>query len=125
MRAKAELARVGRGGGKPGPVQGGDSMEFVLKGILGLLGFIGIAWLLSENRLGLPWRQQAKLVAVGLLLQCGAAVLLLKFIFFKEVFLILNSVVFALQDATIAGTTFVFGFLGGGELPFAPPTGEL
>jgi len=95
-------------------------MEFVLKGILGLFGFIGIAWLLSENRFGVPWRQQAKLIAVGLLLQFAVAVLLLKFIFFKEVFLVLDSVVWALQDATTAGTTFVFGFLGGGELPFDP-----
>ncbi len=95
-------------------------MEFVLKGILGLFGFIGIAWLLSENRFGVPWRQQAKLIAVGLLAQFAVAVLLLKFIFFKEVFLVLDSVVWALQDATTAGTTFVFGFLGGGELPFDP-----
>jgi CNT family concentrative nucleoside transporter len=93
-------------------------MEFVLKGILGLLGFVGIAWLLSEDRFGVPWRKQVKLVVVGLLLQFAATVLLLKFIFFKEVFLVLNSVVGALQDATMAGTTFVFGFLGGGDLPF-------
>lgn len=95
-------------------------MEFVLKGILGLFGFVAIAWLLSENRFGVPWQKQAKLIAVGLLLQFAAAVLLLKFIFFKEVFLVLNSVVGALQDATMAGTTFVFGFLGGGKLPFDP-----
>lgn len=93
-------------------------MEFVLRGLLGLLGFIAIAWLLSENRTGVPWRQQAKLVVVGLTLQFCAAVLLLKFVFFKEVFLILNGAVWALQDATAAGTTFVFGFLGGGDLPF-------
>ncbi|MPY74810.1 MAG: nucleoside:proton symporter [Alphaproteobacteria bacterium] len=93
-------------------------MEFVLRGLLGLFGFVAIAWLLSENRTGVPWRQQAKLVAVGLTLQFCAAVLLLKFVFFKEVFLILNGAVWALQDATAAGTTFVFGFLGGGELPF-------
>lgn len=93
-------------------------MEFVLKGFLGLIGFIGIAWLFSENRFGVPWRQQTKLIVVGLLLQFIAAIVLLKFIFFKEVFLVLNGAVWALQDATTAGTTFVFGFLGGGEFPF-------
>jgi CNT family concentrative nucleoside transporter len=93
-------------------------MEFVLRGLLGLSGFVAIAWLLSENRTGVPWRQQAKLVAVGLSLQACAAFLLLKFFFFKEVFLILNGAVWALQDATSAGTSFVFGFLGGGDLPF-------
>jgi CNT family concentrative nucleoside transporter len=95
-------------------------MEFVLKGLLGLFGFIVIAWLLSENRLGVPWRQQAKLIVVGLLLQFVAAVLLLKFLLFKEVFLILNVGIEALQDSTAAGTAFVFGFLGGGNLPFEP-----
>jgi CNT family concentrative nucleoside transporter len=94
-------------------------MEFVLKGILGLVGFVGIAWLLSEDRFGVPWRQQAKLVLVGLSLQLLAALVLIKFIFFKEVFLILNGAVEALQAATTAGTTFVFGFLGGAaDLPF-------
>jgi len=94
-------------------------MEFVLKGILGLIGFVGIAWLLSEDRFGMPWRQQVKLILVGLSLQLLAALLLLKFIFFKEVFLILNGAVEALQAATTAGTTFVFGFLGGAaDLPF-------
>lgn len=95
-------------------------MEFVLKGLLGLFGFIVIAWLLSENRFGVPWRQQAKLVVVGLLLQFVAAVLLLKFLLFKEVFLVLNVGIEALQDSTAAGTAFVFGFLGGGNLPFEP-----
>jgi CNT family concentrative nucleoside transporter len=94
-------------------------MEFVLKGILGLVGFIGIAWLLSEDRFGVPWRQQVKFALVGLSLQFLAALLLLKFIFFKEVFLILNGAVGALQAATNAGSTFVFGFLGGADdLPF-------
>jgi CNT family concentrative nucleoside transporter len=95
-------------------------MEFILKGLLGLFGFISIAWLLSENRLGVPLRQQAKLIVVGLGAQLGAALLLLKFFFFKEVFLILNGAVSALQEATTAGTTFVFGFLGGGDPPFVP-----
>jgi concentrative nucleoside transporter, CNT family len=95
-------------------------MEFVFRGLLGLFGFIAIAWLLSEDRMGVPWRQQAKLICVGLVAQGGVAVLLLKFFFFTEVFLILNGAVRALQDATTAGTTFVFGFLGGGDLPFVP-----
>ena len=34
-------------------------------------------------------------------------------------FLLLNRAVAAVQKATEAGTSFVFGYLGGGELPFA------
>jgi len=94
-------------------------MEDILRGMFGLLAFVGIAWMLSETKIQFPVFQQARLVAVGLGLQVGVAIFLLKlFPYTKEVFLVLNSVVWALQDATAAGTTFVFGFLGGGDLPF-------
>ena len=50
-------------------------MDFthVLRGLLGIAAFIGIAILFSENRRAIPWR----LVAAGLILQiiCGALVL--------------------------------------------------
>ncbi|MEI3478806.1 MAG: hypothetical protein V8Q84_06475 [Bilophila sp.] len=36
------------------------------------------------------------------------------------VFLWLNKVTEALSDATLAGCSFLFGYLGGGPLPFAP-----
>jgi CNT family concentrative nucleoside transporter len=37
----------------------------------------------------------------------------------RAAFLVLNRAVEALQNATEAGTGFVFGYLGGGQLPFA------
>ena len=43
----------------------------------------------------------------------------LKFPPAATVFLLLNAAVEALQTATDAGTSFVFGYLGGGALPFA------
>ena len=95
-------------------------MEIILKGGFGLLAFVGIAWLLAENRTQLPFWHQARLISLGLVLQICIAVLLLKFFVIKEFFLVLNSMVVALQDATTAGTSFVFGFLGGGDLPFKP-----
>jgi CNT family concentrative nucleoside transporter len=52
-------------------------------------------------------------------LQFGLALLFLKFPPAASVFLLLNQAVEALQKATEAGTGFVFGYLGGGELPFA------
>src|SRR4029077_14221155 len=36
----------------------------------------------------------------------------------KRFFLLLNNVVLALDSATRAGTSFVFGYLGGGPTPF-------
>lgn len=95
-------------------------MEFIFKGLLGLFGFVAIAWLLSENRLQVAGRKQAKTIVCGLAFQIIIAVLLLKLFEFTEIFILLSNAVRALQSATTAGTTFVFGFLGGGDLPFKP-----
>ncbi len=58
------------------------------------------------------------MVVTGLTLQILLAILLLKLPFFKDIFLSLNKVVASLDEATTAGTSFVFGYLGGGALPF-------
>ena len=47
------------------------------------------------------------------------AILLLKVPLFKQFFFSLNDGLMALEKATQAGTAFVFGYLGGGKLPFA------
>lgn len=82
---------------------------------MGLLTLLAAAWLLSENRRVVPWRT----ICAGLALQAVIAVLMLKAPLFREVFLGLNSIVMTFQEATQAGTSFVFGYLGGGPLPFA------
>ena len=88
-----------------------------MQSLFGLMIFVAIAWGFSENRKHFPW----KLVATGLFLQFLIALLLLKLPAFQSVFLLLNSAVMALEDATRAGTTMVFGYLGGGTLPFEEP----
>lgn len=52
-------------------------------------------------------------------MQFGLAALLLKMLFLHQALSSLNDAVLALQAATEQGTTFVFGYLGGGNLPFA------
>lgn len=84
-------------------------------GILGIIVFPLIAWSLSENRRGVD----VKAVFVGIALQLVLAGLLLGIPAIKHAFLALNNVVLAIVNATRAGTSFVFGYLGGGELPFA------
>ncbi|MDH5301961.1 MAG: nucleoside:proton symporter [Gammaproteobacteria bacterium] len=86
----------------------------VFQSMLGIVTFIGVAWLLSEQRRQFPVR----VVVSGVLLQFVLAVLLLKLPPFKEFFLLLNEMLLALETATRAGTSFVFGYLGGGPLPF-------
>jgi len=81
---------------------------------LGLLVFTGIAWLVSENRK----RVKYATALTGVALQLGIAAILLFLPFFRRLFLLLNNVVLSLEAATRAGTSFVFGYIGGGTPPF-------
>src|SRR2546421_8040632 len=86
-----------------------------MRGLLGIAAILVLAWVLSEDRFRVAWR----VAAAGVLLQFGLALLFLKFPPAAAVFLLLNHAVEGLQKATEAGTGFVFGYLGGAELPFA------
>ncbi len=86
----------------------------IIQGILGLIAMVAFAWAIAEQRRAPPW----KLIVVGLALQFALALILLKLPVSRDLFLALNGVVAALQAATTAGTSFVFGYLGGGALPF-------
>lgn len=86
-----------------------------LHALAGMAGLLAIAWLASENRRAIPWRA----VAVGLALLVAGALIFLKIPRIKDLFLELNQVLLVLERATQAGTSLVFGFLGGGPTPFA------
>jgi CNT family concentrative nucleoside transporter len=81
---------------------------------LGVVGLIAIAWLISERRGAVAWKQ----VGLALALTVIVAVLLLKIPQIVAAFAYVNRAVGAIGDATHAGTSFVFGYLGGGPLPF-------
>jgi len=86
----------------------------VVQGLFGLVVLTVFCWLISENRKA-PW---VKTAVVGLAMQFVLAALFLKVPIFKQIFFWLNSAVEALNAATRAGTSFVFGYVGGGPLPF-------
>jgi CNT family concentrative nucleoside transporter len=86
-----------------------------LQGIFGYAVFLALAWAISENRRAVPWRT----VAGGVLLQVALAVVILKLPGAQAVFAAMNDALLALEKATRAGTGMVFGYLGGGPLPFA------
>ncbi len=86
-----------------------------MRGLLGIAAMLLLAWAISENR----WRVPVRVVVAGVLLQFAVALALLKFPPAAKAFLLLNAGVEVLQTATDAGTGFVFGYLGGGPLPFA------
>lgn len=85
-----------------------------LQSVLGVLAFVAFAWAMCERRGAFPWR----IVCAGLALQFGLALALLEVPAFKAISLSLSQALGALERATEAGTGLVFGYLGGGPLPF-------
>lgn len=89
----------------------------MLQSAFGLLALIGITWAISEERT----KVSPVTIVIGLALQISLALLMLKVPLFEKVFLGLNDIALAIEKATMAGTSFVFGYLGGGPMPFTEP----
>jgi CNT family concentrative nucleoside transporter len=85
-----------------------------LQSTLGILAILALAWLISENRRAVNWRQAGIGLGVTLLL----ALVMLKVPKVEVVFALITKAVDAIATATRAGTSFVFGYVGGGPLPF-------
>src|SRR5882757_4823409 len=81
---------------------------------LGIVAMLGIAFALSENRRAIAWKQ----AGIGLAATIVTAIMLLKIPQIASVFGLINDAVGAIMAATKAGTSFVFGYLGGGTLPY-------
>src|SRR5437588_771027 len=90
-------------------------MPDLLHALAGIIGLIALAWLLSENRRAVPWRT----IAAGLGLQVLLAIICIRFPVIKNAFSKINDALLVLERATQAGTSLVFGYLGGGPTPFA------
>lgn len=85
-----------------------------MQGLLGIFVFLGFAWLISENRS----KTELRPVLSALFLQVVLAALLMKFDIVRNGFGSLSGLVESLKTATQQGTQFVFGYIGGGEIPF-------
>jgi concentrative nucleoside transporter, CNT family len=85
-----------------------------LQSLFGIFALLAIAWLISEDRRAVG-RKQA---AIGLAVTFLTAVLMLKLPGATRLFAAADDAVNAIAQATRAGTSFVFGYLGGGQLPF-------
>ncbi len=91
-------------------------MTLIVQSALGLVVLPLIAWLASEERDAVRWRT----VLAGMALQLALAAALLKLAVFRGVFIALNAALNGIQEATRSGTSMVFGYLGGGALPYEP-----
>src|SRR6266705_2330278 len=85
-----------------------------LQSAFGVFALLGIAWVLSENGRAVSLRQ----AGIGLIVTLSTAVILIKLPFVAHAFGAINDAVGAISAASRAGTSFVFGYLGGGALPF-------
>ena len=85
-----------------------------LQPLSGILVLTFVTLLLSENR---PAKKMT-LITVGIAAQFALALVLLKVPVVKDLVALLNQGVLALQKASEAGTSLVFGYLGGAPLPF-------
>src|SRR5262245_43617058 len=86
----------------------------VLRSLIGFFLLHAVAWSLSEDRRTVAWRP----VLAAMVLPLALGALLLKAPPVQHLFLVLNDALGALEHATRDGTAFVFGFLGGGPLPY-------
>jgi CNT family concentrative nucleoside transporter len=87
-----------------------------LQSCLGVLAIPAIAFALSENHGAVSWRRVLPAMALTVVL----TLLLLKIPASRSAFAAANAAVDAVAAATRAGTSFVFGYVGGGTLPFDP-----
>src|SRR5215468_3984293 len=85
-----------------------------LQSALGIVALLAIAWAISEHRRLVAWRP----VFTGLALTVVLAFVLIKVPQVTETLALVNQAVGAIAAATKAGTSFVFGHLGGGTLPY-------
>jgi len=85
-----------------------------LQSAFGIVALLALAWVLGENRRAVSARQ----TIIGLAVTFVTAVVLIKLPGVVHVFGAINDAVGAIASASRAGTSFVFGYLGGGALPF-------
>ena len=86
------------------------------QGLIGIALLLLIAWGFSEKRAERPgWRW----IAAALLVQLALAILIVRVPFVWDVITLANNAVSAIERATLVGSSYMFGYAGGAELPFA------
>lgn len=87
-----------------------------LRGVIGLAVLLALAWGFSENRARRPgWRWMLGALA----LQGVLAVLIVRVPAVWAAVGLANDAVSAVEQATLKGSSYMFGYLGGAPLPFA------
>ena len=94
-----------------GAVQQGGSGP---QAYLGLLVFLGVAYALCESRRAVRFKP----VLWAVLTQALLAVIISRVPAVRSTFMLLSHAIGEIKSATLEGTSFVFGYVGGAEAPF-------
>ncbi|OYX64117.1 MAG: nucleoside:proton symporter [Novosphingobium sp. 32-60-15] len=85
------------------------------QGLIGIAVILGLAWAFSEDRKVLPgWRWAAGAIAMQLVL----ALVIVRVPAVWGLVDGINRAVAAIETATLAGSSYMFGYLGGAPIPF-------
>ena len=95
-------------------------MALALQSLVGFFVLYAFAWAISEKRRVVMWRT----VIGAIILQVILFLLMFKFPWFREMSELLNNALNGLATATREGTKFVFGYIGGADLPFKVEDGK-
>lgn len=86
-----------------------------MQGLIGLAALTLLAWALSEDRAARPgWRWIGGALAMQILI----ALVVTRVPFVWEVVGLANRAVSAIEAATLVGSSYMFGYIGGAPLPF-------
>src|ERR1700744_5635676 len=85
-----------------------------LQSAAGIVALLLIAWAFGENRRAVDWKQ----AAIGLVVTVVAALAMLKPPYIATIFSAINDAVGTIAAAARAGSSFVFGYVGGAPAPF-------
>lgn len=85
------------------------------QGLIGLTLILLFVWAISENRKDRPsW----KWISGALLLQLTIALVIVRVPYVWEIIGLANQGVMAIEKASLVGSSYMFGYAGGAELPF-------
>ncbi len=84
----------------------------LIRGIIGMIVLIGIAWLFSSNKKAINW----KAIGTGLAIQLLLAISILYIPFVQVFFEFISKIFVQILNFTAAGTSFLFKSFGAGEI---------
>ena len=86
-----------------------------MQGLSGIALILLLSWAFSENRRVLP---RGRWIAGAILMQIGIALVVVRVPAIWSVVDVINRGVSAIETATLAGSSYMFGYLGGAPIPF-------